>query len=309
MSRPFNYKSLIKSRNVRIWIMNLLRFVPDKLMLSIQYKIKTGRQLNWKNPERFTEKLQLYKIWQKNHPELNRCADKFDVRSFVREQGLEEILNPLAGGEKAYSSPDEIDWEGLPNQFVLKDTLGGGGNAVIVCTDKQSFDIEKAKETCRKWVSDRRVNAGREHVYDGRAHRIIIERYMADSDGDLPDYKFYCFNGVCFCYYVRNSYMKNHKGFVSFYDRNDNLIPNLTVDYCALGEKIEMPKNITEMKLIAEKLAQDFPHVRVDLYSLHEKIYFGELTFFNASGYFHFSIDEFDFIMGKEFSLPNGEEL
>jgi hypothetical protein len=187
--------------------MRLLDFIPDKLMLSLQYRIKIGRKLNWKNPQRFSEKLQLYKIWAKSHPEMNRCVDKFDVRNYVREKGLGDILIPLATAEKAFSDFSEIDWNSLPQKFVIKDTLGGGGNSVIVCKDKKLLDIQAIKKLCSEWVRFKGKHPGRECVYDGRPHRIIIETFLESDTPDLGlvDYKFFCFNGeVKYLYVITN---------------------------------------------------------------------------------------------------------
>jgi len=124
-------------RNLKIFILSLWDFVPDELILSLQYRIKTGRKLNWKNPQRFSEKLQLYKLGAKNHPELKQCVDKFDVRQFVRNKGLSEILIPLA--------TNEIDWKNLPNQFVIKDSLGGGGNK------KYTKNYNRTRKSCKTY--------------------------------------------------------------------------------------------------------------------------------------------------------------
>ena len=126
-----DYKKIIKSRKVREQILRLLRFVPDKTMVKIQYRIKTGRKLNLKNPQRYTEKLQWYKLYYKN-PLMIKCVDKYDVREYVKSLGLEEILNECYG---VFDKVEDIDFDKLPNQFVMKDTLGGGGDRVIICKD------------------------------------------------------------------------------------------------------------------------------------------------------------------------------
>ena len=187
-----DYKKLIKSREVRVRLMRLLSFVPDRLMVQIQYYIKTGRKLNLKNPQRFTEKLQWYKLYYRD-PLMQRCVDKFDVREYVRECGYGEALVELLG---VYDTPEEIDFTSLPNQFVIKDTLGGGGNSVIICKDKEALDIPSTIERIKRWIQPvQGKHPGREWVYDQEKNRIIIERYI-DSDeskGGLVDYKFFCF--------------------------------------------------------------------------------------------------------------------
>ena len=131
-----NYKKLIRSRALRIKILSLLNWIPDSIMIPLQYRRHTGRRLNLKNPQRFTEKLQLYKLKYRN-PLMLRCTDKYEVRSVVKEMGLADILIPLIG---VYDSAEAIDFEKLPMQFVAKTTDGGGGNQVFICRDKRELD-------------------------------------------------------------------------------------------------------------------------------------------------------------------------
>lgn len=191
-----DYKRIIKSRAVRLRILRLLSFIPDKTMLKIQYRIKTGRRLDLKSPKRFTEKLQWYKLFYKN-PVMVQCEDKYDVREYVRNKGLENILIPCYG---VFESVDEIDWDSLPESFVMKDTLGSGGNSVIIVPEKTSADLEMIRQTAREWtkIDAHRKDGGREWpYYSGKNHRIIIEKYI-DSTSEaagLIDYKFFCFDG------------------------------------------------------------------------------------------------------------------
>ena len=130
-----NYKKLIRSRALRIKILSLLNWIPDSIMIPLQYRIHTGRRLNLKNPQRFTEKLQLYKLKYRN-PLMLRCTDKYEVRSVVKEMGLADILIPLIG---VYDSAEAIDFEKLPMQIVAKTTDGGGGHQVFICRDKREL--------------------------------------------------------------------------------------------------------------------------------------------------------------------------
>lgn len=295
------YKDIIKNRKLRIKIMQFLSFVPDELMIRVQYKIKTGRKLNLKNPQRFTEKLQWYKLNYRN-PLMAQCADKYDVRKYVEDCGLGSILNEMYG---VYDSPDEVDFSALPNEFVIKDTLGGGGNAVIIVSDKSKMDEEAVRQQMSEWVNEPidKKSPGREWVYDGRMHRILIEKYLSNEEKDLPDYKFYLFNGELECFYIRKGYNTDHVGEVVFYNANFEPI-DVGLDYAKkCSEEYLLPANINDMVQYAQKLAQRFPHVRVDFYLIKSQVYFGELTFFNASGYFSFEPDEFDYELGKKFIL------
>lgn len=297
-----DYKKIIKSRAVRIKIMQAMSFVPDKWMLSLQYKIKTGRKLNLKNPQRYTEKLQWYKMYYRD-PVMKQCVDKYEVRKYVEECGLGSILNECYG---VYSSPDEIDFGKLPDSFVLKDTLGGGGNSVILVPDKSKLNIERVKQQMTQWVAESTSvkHPGREWVYDGMPHRIVAEKFISSNPetGGLIDYKFFCFGGRVACLYVMGNRENGLK--VGIYDRNFRKLDA----YISYDEKMETeaqkPENFEEMCEIAEKLSAKFPHARIDLFDQNGVIAFGEITFFSGSGYTLFNPDEFDFQLGDFFQLP-----
>ena len=299
-----DYKKIIKNEQTRYALLNLLRFVPDKQMIKLQYRIKTGRTLNLKNPERYSEKLQWYKLYYRN-PLMIQCADKYSVRDYVRKKGLGRILNESYG---VYDNIDEIVWDNLPSSFVFKDTLGGGGRSMVFVYDKDHIDKEETKNTLQGWldVPTNQKSLGREWIYENRAHRIIAEKILVGgADGDLPDYKFFCFDGKVYCSYMMQNYTMHHeKGVLGFLDRDFRLLVAHRADFAPMREQPEMPKNYYEMVDMAETLAEGFPHVRVDFYNLDGKIVFGEMTFFNASGYVKFEPDEFDFELGNAFQLP-----
>ena len=275
-------------------------------MVSLQYKIKTGRKLNLKNPQRFTEKLQWYKLNYYN-PEMIKCVDKGDVRDFVSEKGLEETLIPCCG---IYDHTEDIDWSLLPKQFVVKDTLGSGGSSVIIVKDKDSADIESIKEQATKWT---KTNAhvkggGREWpYYSGKNHRIIIEEYInSDPDkGGLIDYKFFCFNGEPQYIYVITDRKLGESACFGIYDAKFNLLDAYRVDEKRPERCMEKPKEFENMMAVARKLSQGFPEVRIDLYNVDGKILFGEMTFWDGSGYMTFEPDEFDYVMGRAFKINN----
>ena len=298
-----NYKSIIKSQALRRKILRMLSFIPDKPMIKLQYRLKMGRKLDLKNPKRFTEKLQWYKLNYKN-PLMIRCVDKYDVREYVKSKGLEDILIPCYG---VYDSADDIDWDSLPNQFVMKDTLGGGGNSVIIVKDKKKEDIGELKRKATEWTKIKAhvKSDGREWpYYSGKNHRIIIEKYI-DSDpskGGLIDYKFFCFNGTTEFIYVMGDREVGERVKVRLMDREFKRLPVLRVGDADIGEVSE-PQNYQDMLMVAEKLAEDFPHVRVDLYNIGGEILFGELTFYNASGYMQYEPDNFDYMVGSKFHL------
>lgn len=300
-----DYKKIFKSRKLRLKILSLLSFIPDKTMLKLQYRIKTGHSLDLKNPKRFTEKLQWYKLYYKN-PLMIQCVDKYDVRKYVKSKGLEEILIPCYG---VFDSVSEINWNDLPNEFVIKDTLGGGGNSVIIVKNKQKEDIPNLVKTISEWTSIKahKKDAGREWpYYSGKNHRIIIEKYIEtdESKGGLIDYKFFCFNGKAKLLYVVADRKMGQGAGLGIYTADFKKIKAYRNDEKVLHRTIIKPKSFDEMIAIAEKLASGFPEARIDLYCVDETILFGEITFFDGSGYMNFEPDKFDYIMGEKFKLP-----
>lgn len=300
-----DYKKIIKSRKTRLKILRMLDFIPDKTMIKIQYFIKTGRRLNLKKPQRYTEKLQWYKLYYRD-PLMQQCADKYDVREYVRSKGLGYILNECYG---VYERVEDIDFDSLPEQFVLKDTLGGGGNSVIICRYKATFDFENAKKQMQEWLSidSNKKHEGREWVYQGRKHRIIIEKYIESnpSEGGLVDYKFFCFNGEPKYLYVIADRILGQIAGIGIFNVNFELLSVIRTDERPLERNIEKPKNFDEMIEIAKILSEDFLHARIDLYNLNGSIIFGETTFFTGSGYMGFIPDNFDKIIGNAFILPS----
>lgn len=301
-----NYKKLIKSRELRLKTLELLAFVPDRLMVKLQYRMKTGRKLNLKKPERFSEKLQWYKLNYKN-PVMPQCVDKYDVREYVKSKGLEHILIPCIG---VYDSMEQIPWDILPQQFVIKDTLGGGAGAFVqIVTDYEETDVNALKAKCSEWlgIDAHKKSGGREWpYYSGRNHRVIIEQYIESdkTQGGLVDFKFFCFNGKChYIYVIADRELGNGAG-LGIFDADFNRIEVQRADERPLEREIVKPENFSNMIQIAERLAEEFPEVRVDLYNVDSKILFGELTFFDGSGYMKFVPDEFDKTLGDCFVLP-----
>ena len=204
-----DYKKILKNENTRYKILRFFSWVPDKFMLKFQYKIKTGRKLDIDNPRRYTEKLQWMKCYYRDEL-MKKCADKWNVREYVQERNLGCILNHSYG---VFESVEKIPWEILPNEFVIKDTLGGGGRSIIIVRDKKKIKMNNVISIINAWLntSVEKKNLGREWVYDNRKHRILIEDLLiADENGDLPDYKFFCFNGKVYCLYMMKNYTLHH---------------------------------------------------------------------------------------------------
>lgn len=296
-----DYKKVIKSRETRIKILRLLSFIPDKLMLKMQYRIYMGRKLDLNNPKRFTEKIQWYKLNYRD-PKMIDCVDKYEVRAYLKRNGLASILTQDYG---VYDSADQIDFAKLPKSFVLKDTLGGGGTSIIIVRNKEVVNWVNIRKQINTWcIAPVKKDLGREWpYYSGKKHRIFIEEYM-DVPNGLEDYKFFCFNGkVEFLYYISNRKL-GMGGKFHILDKNFKKMNVIRVGDEPGETSAIRPKHYEEMLFIAEKLAKEFPHVRVDLYEYKDKIKFGELTFYNASGYMKYNPDNFDYVVGEKFKLP-----
>lgn len=299
-----NYRNIIKSRERRVKIVSFLGWIPDGIMLRLQYWLQTGRKLNLKHPKRFTEKLQLYKMKYRN-PDMLRCTDKYEVRKYIEEKGFGNYLIPLIG---VYDKVEDIDYSKLPNQFVAKSTDGGGGNQVLVCKDKSSLSEDDFKARLSGWMSARKVKkqVGREWAYENDYHRrIIIEELIGDYNEDLKDYKFFCFNGKVSYIYGMSDRNVGKSVKLGIYDADFNKLDVSRNDERPQEVPLPKPLNFEEMLSIAEKLSKDFPHVRVDLYNIDGRIYFGELTFYDGSGYMTFKPDSFDEEMGRDFDITN----
>lgn len=300
-----NYRNIVKSRELRVMLLTFFGWVPDLIMLRLQYWLQTGRKLDLKNPKRFTEKLQLYKMKYRN-PDMLRCTDKYEVRKYIAEKGFGEYLIPLIG---VYNTAEEIDYSKLPSKFVAKTTDGGGGNQVLICRDKNLLSENEFREKVKKWMAARKSkkHVGREWAYNNNfPRRIVIEELV--GDGDLRDYKFFCFNGRVRYVYGVSDRRVGQTAQVGVYDKDFNKLEVVRNDERPQDAPLQKPNNFDEMIKVAESLAKDFPHVRVDLFNIEGIIYFGELTFYDGSGYMTFTPDSFDAEMGDCFDVSSFED-
>ena len=292
-----NYKKFIKDQEMRFKILHLLRFIPDKVMIKLQYLIKLGRLPNLKEPVRFTEKLQWYKLYYRNS-KMTQSADKYEVRNYVKSKGLGYILNQLYA---VYDNVDQIQLRDLPNKFVMKTTNGSGTN--YFCTDKTNFPITEVKQSMKDWINRDIFSSGREWSYKDIKPRVIVEEMLESKDNKysgINDYKFLCFNGDVKYIVVDVDRHVDHRR--NIYDTKWNKI-DVSTDYPNFENTMKKPGKLDEMLKIAKAFAEDFPFVRVDLYLVDNVIYFGELTFYPWTGYVKFDPDEFDYILGKQLKL------
>ena len=272
---------------------------PDKTYLKIVYRLHIGKPLNLKNPRTFTEKLNWLKVNLKN-ANYSSLVDKYEVKKFVNERlnGKEHIIKTLG----VWSKFDDIDFESLPNQFVLKTTNGGGNTSVVICKDKNKLNIEE----CRHKLVPTPGNVflwSREYPYYEVKPRIIAEELIHAENDELSDYKIFCFNGEPkFLFVGTERQKKDTEVKFDYFDLNFNHLP-IKNEHQNSSQTISKPKNFNEMIEIARKLSQGFIHVRVDLYNVNGKIYFGEMTFFHFAGFAKFEPEEWDERFGNMLDL------
>ena len=275
----------------------LKKCVPDKWYLTIQYRCFCGKFINWKNPKTFNEKLQWLKVYNRK-PEYTMMVDKVKVKDYVAQKIGEQYVIPTLG---VWDKPEDIDFDALPNLFVLKCNHDSG--SICICRDKKTFDKAKAISKLKAAMKRDMYWDGREWPYKNVKPRILAEKFMVDESGHLRDYKFYCFNGEPKVFLVATDRFSAHGTYFDYFDMDGNNLP-----FSQGGENNPvtpaLPSNFEEMKSIARKLSKGIPHVRIDLYCVEGKVYFGEYTFFDSSGFEKFTPQEWDETLGGWLTLP-----
>ena len=272
---------------------------PDKLYLKVVFLLRTGKNLNLSNPQTFNEKLQWLKLYYRR-PILTSMVDKYEAKRIVANIIGEEYIIPTIG---VWDKPEEIDFDELPEQFVLKTTHGGGNSGVVICRDKSKFNREEAINKLNKSLKQEIYSYLREWPYKNVPKRIIAETYMEDGrTHGLWDYKFFAFNGVVKSLFVATERDSGNVKF-DFYDQDFNHL-DLVQTHPMSGQILEKPKCFEEMKKVAEKLSEGLPEVRIDLYDVNGKVYFGEFTFFHHGGVEPFHPEKWDYIFGSWIDLP-----
>jgi len=255
-----------------------------------------NRDLSFKNPQTYTEKLQWLKLYDRN-PSHTLKADKYAVREFIKNTIGEEHLVKLYG---VYEHAEDIDFDVLPDQFVLKANHGSSWN--IICPDKNLLDRKKTIETLNKWLKKTYGRNKREWIYTNIPHRIVCEEFLeANTEWGLLDYKIFCFNGKPEFVQVDFDRFGEHKR--NFYDPQWKRLP-LAMTYSNHAKDAPPPPCLDEMLRLASLLAKNIFHVRVDFYHHHERIIFGEMTFYPEGGHQKFDPAEIDYQWGKLLKLP-----
>ncbi|MDO4801912.1 MAG: ATP-grasp fold amidoligase family protein [Prevotellaceae bacterium] len=273
--------------------------VSDSLYIKLMYRFALGRWPDLDHPKRFTEKLQWLKLHDRN-PLYTRLVDKLAVKEWVEKRiGSGRCFKVLGIWEWA----EDIDFESLPNQFVLKCNHLGGG-LVTICKDKSKLEFNKVRKDLRWQLKHNMYWAWREWPYKNVRPKVFAEEYHEDEFGELRDYKVFCFNGVPkFMLVVSNRFAAHN---LNVFDMDGSPCPFTSLDGMPNPSVVVTKERMRELKCFAEQLSANIPHVRVDFYILCGKIYFGEMTFFDSSGLDNYGSDETDLWLGGLIDLPDG---
>ncbi|MDC7236614.1 MAG: ATP-grasp fold amidoligase family protein [Sphaerochaetaceae bacterium] len=275
----------------------ICRILPDKTFLKIKYKLLMNVKLDLTNPTTFNEKLQWLKINDRN-PKYPSLVDKYEVRNYIKKTIGEEYLIPLLG---VWDNYDDIDFESLPNQFVLKPTHTSGD--VFICKNKSTINFISLRKEVKKWLKQKYFWKHREWPYKFIKPKIICEELMVDDSGsDLKDYKLMCFNGEVKIIQVISGRTK--KGYyIDHFDTNWNKLNIERKNKIRNPKEITKPSNLKDMILIANRLSRGLSFCRIDLYLTQKHIFFGEITFYPMSGFLDFKNKQTDIELGNMLKL------
>lgn len=255
---------------------SIISFLPAPLVINFETFRTYKKFLSKNNPKYFGEKIQWLKLYG-NLEKYSKYADKYEVRKYVTSKIGEEYLIPLIG---VYNTIEEINYDILPEKFVLKNNNGSAMNLIV--NGKNKLNIKKTNKLLKKWLKSKYYKIKKENQYKFVKNKIVCEKYISDKNGELLDYKFFCFDGEPLFLKVDYDRFSNHTS--NFYDMNWNKLNLREQGYDNYNKNTIAPKGFKKMVEIAKKLSKEFQFVRVDLYNLDGKIYFGELTFTPASG-------------------------
>ena len=279
---------------------SISHILPDEIFLKLMFRARLGEKLDLNNPKTFNEKLQWLKLHDRN-PEYSNLVDKYEVREYVKECIGEQYLIPLYG---VWNSFDEIDFDSLPNEFVLKCTHDSG--SVIICKDKSKFDFDSARKQFNKAMKQNFYYRGREWPYKNVRPRIIAEKYMTEHGNEIRDYKYFCFNQNPEFLYVSEGLSGHDHARISFFDLEGKKLEFHRSDFIEMSEKEIQLETLQEMRKLSESIASliKVPFVRTDFYTVDNKVFFSEITFFPCDGMMPFSPKEWDDKLGKLIAIP-----
>lgn len=289
--------------NYRISVNGDLGFyniISDRMFLKLMYYIKMHQVLDLSYPKTFNEKLQWLKLYDRK-PIYTTMVDKYEVKKYVASKIGEKYIIPTLGVWECF---DDIDFDNLPNQFVLKCTHDSGG--LVICKDKSNFDKISAKKRIDRCLKRNYYWSGREWPYKNVKPRIIAEKFMSNNVGELADYKIHNFNGVPKVVLVCRDRFKESGLTEDFFDCEWKHLDISRTDYPNSHENIPKPVQLDEMLELSKKLSESIPFVRTDFYDVGGKVYFGEMTFYPASGFERFVPDEYDDLFGEWIKIPIG---
>lgn len=278
--------------------------IPDRLYLKWLFRLKMGKKLDLDNPRTFSEKLQWLKLYNRK-PEYTQMVDKYEAKRYVAGIIGEEYIIPTLG---VWDRVEDINFDQLPNQFVLKCTHDSGG--IVICSDKSKLDINAAKKKLKRSLTRDFYAQNREWPYKNVKHRIIGEEYMVDESGyELKDYKWFCYNGEPKALFIATDRgLEGEETKFDFFDADFNHLP-FTNGHPNSPRPVLKPQSFEKMKELAAKLSQGQPHLRVDFYDINGRIYFGELTFYHWSGMVPFEPEEWDYKFGEWIKLPHKSNI
>ena len=274
-----------------------LRIIPDRAYIQMYYFAHFKKFCNLKNPKTYNEKLNWLKLHDKN-PIYTRIVDKFEAKEYVKDIIGDQYIIPTLG---VWDNFDDIDFDELPQQFVLKCTHDSEG--LVIVKDKDKLDKEMAKNKIESALKQNFFYIGREWPYKNVKPRIIAEKYMEDHiDGELRDYKFFCFDGEPKAMFVASDRASDNVKF-DYFDLNFNHL-DIKQKYPHAEQPLRKPVTFEKMIELSKVLSKGFPHVRVDFYEVDGQLYFGELTFYHFSGFMPFEPNKWDKIFGDWIKLP-----
>lgn len=279
------------------WLKTLDKYyLSDEKFIRKQFLKRLNRPLNLDHPLYYNDKIQWLKLYNRQ-ADLQVYADKLKVRNYIERKIGAAYLNDLIG---VYDRVEEIPFDLLPDQYVIKTSHGSGH--IILCHDKNKMDYRDIRSKLNWWLRRDYYYQNREWVYKDMEKKILIEPYLIDPSGDLKDYKIFCFHGQPKLIQVDFDRHRDHKR--NFYDLSFNLLPFTSRYPMDKEAHLKVPKNYKEMLDIARTLSQDFIHVRVDLYNVEGKIYFGELTFYHGNGMETIEPLSYEKLLGSWLTLP-----